>query len=112
MDHAHLIGTWARVLLALTLGVMMAAWPYLQTCGLPLIGYLGAVGIVVLAGGWAAVASWRHRVALAHMVSLVLLLYGMMLVLAELLPRTGYAVRQATWQCEVSIPSQSWTAII
>jgi hypothetical protein len=79
---------------------MMAGWPYLRTCGFPLFGYLGAVVTVIMAGGWAAVASWRYRSALAHVVSLILVFYGMTLVVAELLPRTGYAVDQATWQCE------------
>jgi hypothetical protein len=104
------LGAWIRVLLALALGMTMAGWPYLRTCGLPLFGYLGAVGIVVVAGGWAAVASWRHRIALAHVVSLVLVLYGVMLGLAELLPRIGYAVTHATWQCNDSAFFPLWTA--
>jgi hypothetical protein len=88
------------VLLGLSLGVMLAAWPYLQTCGEPLLGYLGAVCTVVTAGGWAAVAAWRHRAGLAHIVSLILVFYGIMLAAAVVLPRTGYAVDQATWVCE------------
>lgn len=89
-----------RVLLGLTLGVMMAGWPYLRTCGFPLFGYLCAITTVIVAGGWAAVAAWRYRVALAHIVSLIIVFYGIMLVTAELLPRTGYATDHATWQCE------------
>ncbi len=96
------IGAWIRLLLALSLGVMMAAWPYLRSCGLPLVGYLAAVGTVVWAGGWAAVAAWRSRLALAHMLSLVVVLYGLILSLAEFLPRTGYATHHATWQCAES----------
>jgi hypothetical protein len=96
----QLLGVWARVLLGLTLSIMMAGWPYLRSCGFPLAGYLGAIGTVILAGGWAAVAAWRHRVALAHLVSLIVVLYGIMLTAAELLPRTGYAVDRASWQCD------------
>ena len=96
----QLLGVWARVFLGLTLSIMMAGWPYLRTCGFPLAGYLGAIGTVVLAGGWAAVTAWRHRVALAHLVALIVVLYGIILTTAELLPRTGYAVDRATWQCE------------
>jgi hypothetical protein len=87
------------VLLGLALGVMMAAWPYLKTCGLPLAGYLSAVVTVILSGLWAATASWRYRASLAHIVSLLILLYGVLLAGAEVLPRVGYAVDRATWGC-------------
>jgi hypothetical protein len=93
------LGVWARVLLGLALGVTMAAWPYLKTCGFPLAGYLSAVLTVILAGLWAATAAWRYRAGLAHIVSLLILLYGILLAGAEVLPRTGYAVDRATWEC-------------
>jgi hypothetical protein len=93
---------WARVLLGLALGITMAVWPYSRTCGLPLFGYLGALAIVMIAGGWGAVAAWRFRTGLAHIVALILVFYGFMLAAAELLPRTGYSVDRATWQCEDS----------
>jgi hypothetical protein len=94
-----LIGPWGRVVLSLALGTMMAWWPYSRSCGFPLVGYLGAIATVVVAGSWAAVGAWRHRTSLAHIVSLIVVLYGILLGGAELLPRTGYAVDQATWQC-------------
>jgi hypothetical protein len=97
--HEDLIGPWGRVVLGLALGTMMAWWPYSRACGFPLAGYLGAITTVIVAGGWAAVGSWRHRTSLAHIVSLIVMLYGVMLGAAELLPRTGYAVDQSTWQC-------------
>jgi hypothetical protein len=100
------LGAWGRVFLGLALGVMMAVWPYSRSCGLPLLGYLGAILIVMLSGLWAAAASWKYRVALAHVVALVVLLYGMTLTVAELLPRTGYAVDHASWEC-TEIPSSS-----
>ena len=101
-----LLGVWLRVVLGLALGVMMGGWPYVRSCGTPLVGYLAALLTLVLAGVWAARASWRHRAALAHVVSLIFLFYGLVLIAAELLPRTGYAVDQATWQCEES----AWSA--
>jgi hypothetical protein len=88
------------VLLGLALGVMMGGWPYLRTCGLPLAGYLGAVVTVTLSGGWAASAAWKYRAGLAHVVSLIIMFYGVLLAAAELLPRTGYASDRATWGCE------------
>lgn len=101
------IGVWGRVLLGLSLGVMMAGWPYTSTCGLPLLGYLSAILFVILSGLWAAAASWKHRVALAHVVALTVLLYGITLTVAELLPRTGYASKHASWSCQdlVTAPS-------
>jgi hypothetical protein len=96
----QVIGMWIRVLLGLSLGVMMGWWPYSRVCGLPLLGYLGAVTTVMLAGTLAATASWRVRSGLAHTIALLLVFYGMMLAGSELLPRTGYAVDQATWTCQ------------
>jgi hypothetical protein len=94
------IGVWVRVLLGLGLGIMMARWPYSRTCGLPLSFYLSAVITVMLAGGWGAAAAWKFRTGLAHIVSLILILYAITLASAELLPRSGYAIDRATWQCE------------
>jgi hypothetical protein len=104
------VATWARVLLALTFGLVLARWPYGQACGLPLLGYLSAVTVLVLSAGVGAAAAWRTRSALAHVVALSLMLYGAALSLAELLPRTGYAVRHATWQCSASTDSSQWVA--
>jgi len=94
------LGMWIRVLLGLSLAVMMGWWPYSRVCGFPLLGYLGAVSTVILAGTWTAAWSWRLRSGLAHTIALILVLYGMMLAGSELLPRTGYAVDQATWTCQ------------
>jgi hypothetical protein len=105
-----LLGPWARLVLGLALGTMMAWWPYPRTCGFPLAGYLTALFTVVLGGGWAAMSAWRYRASLAHVLSLILVFYGMMLVAAELLPRTGYAVDHATWQCEENTHGSSWSA--
>lgn len=97
---SELIGVWLRVILGLSLGIMMSGWPYTTTCGLPLFGYLAAILTVMLTGVWAAVAAWKFRSGLAQIVALILTLYGLTLATAELLPRTGYALNQATWLCE------------
>lgn len=105
-SQSQLIGVWARVLLGLAVGVMMGAgWPYSRACGMPLAGYLGSVVTVILTGAWAASAAWRYRAGLAHIVSLIILFYGIVLAAAELLPRTGYAVDHAVWQCEETTQS-------
>jgi hypothetical protein len=106
-SETTVLGMWFRVLLALSLAVTMGWWPYSRECGLPLFGYLGSVLIVLVAGTWAATASWSHRNALAHVISLNLIFYAIMLTGSELLPRTGYAVRHATWTCDDLGPTPS-----
>jgi hypothetical protein len=102
LPSEDLLGPRARLTLALALGTMMAWWPYSRSCGFPLLGYLGAVLAVIVGGAWAAASAWRHRTGLVHLLALILVLYGVMLGGAELLPRTGYAVDQANWVCEDS----------
>jgi hypothetical protein len=54
---------------------------------------------VVGAGVWGMLASWRRRLGVAHVVALLVTLWGVGLVAAELLPRLGYAKDTATWSC-------------
>jgi len=93
------LATWSRVILGVLLGGAMTQWPYFHACGTALLLYLGAAGVVVVAGIWSAVSSWRRRMGLAHVVSLLVALWGGVLVAATVLPRTGYAARSATWWC-------------
>jgi heme A synthase len=95
-DHVAL---WARLLLGVALGVAMTQWPYPHGCGVPLSGYLGAVAMVVLAGAWIAVSSWKLRVGVVHTLALLLLFWGIVLAAERALPRVGYAAERATWRC-------------
>ena len=83
--------------------VSVAFWPYVAQCGLGLAGYLGAVGMVVVSGVWTAVVSWRRRAAWAHVISLLLIMWGAALAALEVLPRVGYARASldhpAVWTC-------------
>jgi hypothetical protein len=101
-------GLWGRVTLVLALGVMMAGYPYFRDCGLPLFGYLCAVAAVVLGGGWVAVLSWQMRNEVAHVLSLILILWGLALTSDILLPRTGYAAVPASWQCGEPGSGPAW----
>jgi hypothetical protein len=87
---------------------MMTSYPYFRECGLPLFGYLFAVAALLLAGGWTAVLAWQLRNAPAHVVSLTLLLWGLVLWAGEILPRTGYAADGASWECVVPDGGPSW----
>lgn len=97
------LGVMSRLLLATALGVGMVFWPYSARCGAGLLGYLAAVGVLIAAGGWSAVWSWRHRSSRAHILSLLLILWGGTLAAIEVLPRIGYAIpteaHPAVWTC-------------
>ena len=54
---------WARVLVAVALAALALLWPYPAVCGSGLANYLGVVTLVVLAGGGAAMGTWKHRAA-------------------------------------------------
>jgi hypothetical protein len=98
--------TWPaflRLALATALAIGILFWPYPSRCGAGLAGYLLAVGGVTLAGLWSSVWTWRHRTARAHMLSLLLVVWGIVLGAMEILPRSGYAKadasRPAGWIC-------------
>ena len=99
--------TWAlygRIGLSVALGVGMMFWPYDARCGAGLGLYLGAVAAVVISGIWSAVWSWRHRASRLHVLSMLLVLWGLILGSLDVLPRVGYAKitlpHQASWVCK------------
>src|SRR5690242_8993712 len=73
------IGVYGRLLLAMLVGAAMYIWPYPAKCGIGLVGYLGAVGVVIAGGLWASVWTWRHRASRAHTLSLLVVLWGLVL---------------------------------
>ncbi|MFN8652666.1 MAG: hypothetical protein U0133_12220 [Gemmatimonadales bacterium] len=91
--------TWLRVALGIALAVGITQWPYPSACGLNLMVYLGAIGVVIVAGLWSSISSWRRRLGLAHTLSLLVLLWGLVLAAREVLPRTGYARQVRGWSC-------------
>jgi hypothetical protein len=93
------LGAWLKVGLSAAAGALMTQWPYAHSCGLGLYLYLGSVLAVTVAGGWASVASWKHRMAVAHVLSLGVVLWGLILAAAQILPRIGYAAAAAGWRC-------------
>jgi hypothetical protein len=84
-------GAFLRLALATALGVGILFWPYETRCGVGLAGYLAAVGAVALGGLWSSVWTWKHRTARAHVLSLLLVVWGLVLGALEVLPRVGYA---------------------
>lgn len=97
-------GVYFRLTLAVAVGVGIIFWPYTARCGLGLYAYLAAVATVAVSGAWSAVWTFRHRAARAHVLSLLLVLWGLVLGALDVLPRVGYAIPTAdhpvTWACE------------
>ena len=91
--------TWFWVVLAVVLAAALPLWPYGRTCGLQLFFYLGAGTLALLAGATGAVNSWRTRSGLAHLLSLVVVVFVGVMGAREVLPRVGYAAQTQTWLC-------------
>jgi len=98
------LGAWMRVLFGLGLAAGMALWPYSHVCGRDLFLYLGGVGLLILGGMWSVFGSWQRRLATAHFLSFLILLWGLVLAAAVALPRYGYAKSTATWFCAEPVP--------
>lgn len=97
----ELAGAWLRTVAATGLGVAVLAWPYAHDCGWLLHSYLGVIGAVLVAGCWASWSAWRARVAVAHVLALMVVFWGIVLAAEQLLPRIGYAAVEAVWRCSV-----------
>lgn len=99
-----MFGLYARIGLSVALGAAMMFWPYDAKCGPGLALYLGAVAAVIVSGIWSAVWSWRHRAATLHVLSLLIVTWGLVLGGLDILPRVGYAkpsvLHPATWACK------------
>ena len=96
------IGIWLRALLGILGTLALAYWPYDKACGGWLYLYLTGVAAVVLIGLYTMRYAWTHRRGVAHVVGLLVLLAGITLAAAEILPRTGYAAVAHTWTCPSS----------
>jgi len=90
---------WIRVLLGVAVAVGVTQWPYAHACGVMLYLYLAAAGGVVLAGLWGAVTAWHRRMGLAHLLSLLVTIWGAGLVAKTVLDRSSYAKHPAVWTC-------------
>jgi hypothetical protein len=84
-------GAFLRLALATALGVGILFWPYSHRCGVAAAAYIAAIAVVAAGGLWSSVWTWRHRTARAHVLSLLLVVWGVVLGAIELLPRVGYA---------------------
>src|SRR5262245_13569076 len=111
-SHAPLIALWVGLILGIVLGGAMTQWPYSRGCDLPLFGYLAAVAAVIAAGGSSALAAWKLRSGVAHVLALLLLFWGIALAAERVLPRVGYAAERASWRCSAEPPASLAGSIV
>ena len=96
---AMLIGTGGRFLLVFALATAINFWPYGHACGAGLFTYLFAEVLIVVGGLWTVAWTWQHRMPRGHSVAMVMVLWGLALIAAQVLPRIGYAADAARWWC-------------
>jgi hypothetical protein len=96
-------GVYFRLTLVVSLAISLVCWPYSVTCGAMLFGYLAAVVVLVVGGLWTAVATFTYMMPWRHLIALLMVLWGLGLGAAEVLPRVGYASpipgRATSWSC-------------
>ena len=95
---------WFWTALAVILAVALPLWPNDKSCGLRLVFYLGAAGIALLMGMLGALSSWAYRRGLAHLLSLLAIVWAGVMAAREILPRTGYARQELRWTCPETPP--------
>jgi len=103
-ERATLLGVLARFLPVVGLAGAIVLWPYHRDCGTGLFAYLSAEGVIVIGGLWLVACTWRARMAKTHGVALILVLWGLLLIGQQILPRVGYAktdaAHPAQWWCK------------
>ena len=90
-QRAAMIGGGARLILVFALFAALIIWPYERECGAGLFEFLGVEVVIVVGGLWVAFTTWRYRLPKMHTLSLLIILTGLILIGAEVLPRIGYA---------------------
>jgi hypothetical protein len=100
---------WFWTTLALLLAIALPLWPNDKSCGLRLVFYLGAAGIALLMGVLGALASWSYRRGLAHLLSLLAIVWAGIMAAREILPRAGYARQELHWTCPEEPPAAAPT---
>jgi hypothetical protein len=115
-QRAAMFGAGARLLLVFALGAAIVIWPYSRECGWGWLGYVGVEGVIVAGGIWVAFTTWRGRLPKMHAFSLLIVLGGLVLIAAQVLPRIGYAATDPKhppqlWCPEAATPRPATTMI-
>ena len=92
------LGVWARLAVVGILGAAILWWPYGRDCGFGLAAYMAATVMIIVGGLWVVACTWICRMARTHAIAMLVALWGVGLMAAEILPRTGYASTTAAWR--------------
>jgi hypothetical protein len=106
-QRSAMFGAGARLVLVFALFAALVFWPYENACGTGLFGYVGVEAVIVAGGIWVAITTWRYRLPRMHALSLLIILVGLILIAAEVLPRTGYAVVDPRHPPETWCPTET-----
>lgn len=96
---AMVIGTGGRFGLVIALSAAINFWPYGHACGFGLYTYMFAELLIVVGGLWTVAWTWQHRMLRGHAIAMVMVAWGIALIVAQVLPRVGYAKEAAAWVC-------------
>ncbi len=103
LQRSATLGAAARLILVLALGGAIGLWPYARDCGGGLFTFIAVKAVLVAGGIWVASYAWSYRLARIHVLSLLVALSGLVLIAADVLPRTGYAAVELPnpprWSC-------------
>jgi hypothetical protein len=104
--QAAAFGAWARLLLVVALAVALVFWPYARECGAGLFVYMGAQTLIVAGALWVVTWTWRWRMVKTHGLALMMALYALVLLGAQVAPRVGYAkvdpAHPQQWGCSAT----------
>jgi hypothetical protein len=103
-QRGAMFGGGARLFLVFALFGALAVWPYERACGMGLFEYLGVEVVIIVGGLWVAFTTWRYRLPKMHILSLLIVLTGLVLMAAEILPRIGYATSDPKHPPQFSCP--------
>jgi hypothetical protein len=81
------LGFTARIGLVTALAVAMPFWPYRYACGWGLMSYLAAGTLVGVGAVWCVTWTWRERMPRLHGVSIALIIWGVVLLAIQVIPR-------------------------
>ena len=103
LKREEIFGAASRVVLVLSLGLAINAWPYDRACGGGLLAYMAAAAAILAGGVWAVVGTWHSRAPKLHALAMLAMAWGAVLIASQVLPRAGYTNldprTRPTWRC-------------
>ena len=100
------LGVWGRLGAVAILSAAMLWWPYGRSCGIGLATYLAASMMIIVGGLWVVACTWICRMARTHALAMLVALWGVGLIMTQVVPRVSYAgtnaPNPATWLCRGS----------